>query len=386
MDKSIEEEDIQGLEKEIDAAVDRLFVEKMIRPEESSLAKSPIVSPPYGVEKKFEREKLSETPSTSPVLLKSIEKIESQLLSLEWEITKENIGKTRDEIVTLQKLSEGKPDLSIILNRMVEVLNFMSQNEEKILPPFIKFLLDSKETLKLLTREETEGEVNLYKKLVVEGMEARFSCLEGMRENRTTRPSLGFEGEGSKTEISIGLKRMEEIVKRMSLFSEKMDEILIKMDQHLLAHERTGKRYSWLPDEKRLVPVKVTLFRAGNKIFGVESDRVLKLYKIPATFYDKFIKLPKIRLKDFEVEMIHLNKAFPTMEEERRGEKQILALRGEGEYQGLIIDQVISKLSTPLARGGEEGGYLLGWIDWTYQNQPVEIPIIDLKNFKNQMF
>ena len=77
---------------------------------------------------------------------------------------------------------------------MEKVLIHMIKNEENIQPPWIKFLLDSKETIKLLMRKETEGEINIYKQLAYLGIEARFSCLEGMKEAKIIQPSFSQRG------------------------------------------------------------------------------------------------------------------------------------------------------------------------------------------------
>jgi len=42
---------------------------------------------------------------------------------------------------------------------------------------------------------------------------------------------------------------------------------------------------------------------------------------------------------------------------------------------------VLKKLSTLSERGRGAGGYFSGVIHITYQEQPVEIPILDLKKF-----
>jgi hypothetical protein len=207
MDKIIGEEDLKGLEEEIDDAVDRLFVDKkggvtdsflmessllessLKSPMEERSTQFPILEPLIKpsllepsdeVDNKFEQE--SPLRPTSPPIpyLKSIEKMEAQLLSLEWEITGEKLKKTREEVLALRELLKQKTDMTSILNYMEKSLNHMIKNEENIQPSWIKFLLDSKETLKLLMRKETEGEINIYKQLAYLGIEARFSCLEGM--------------------------------------------------------------------------------------------------------------------------------------------------------------------------------------------------------------
>jgi hypothetical protein len=360
------------LEKEIDLAVDRLFVEKKRGSAEGSLMESSNSELSYEMEKKFDREKVSPPPSISPPFLKSIEKMESQLLSLEWEITKENLQKTREEVLHLRGIFNEEPNISFALNLMGEVLSYMIKKDENIRPPFIKFLLDAKETIKLLLKKETDSEINIYKQLAYSGIEARFSCLEGIK----------LEGERDHEGTSTaGGKQIEEILSKMNTFSEKMDELLKKLDQHLLDHERPIQKIPEPVRETKPLLVQVTIFRVDGRLFGVESDKISKIFKIPSNLYDKFSTQQKIRLKDFELRMIDLKKIFSIQGEDKKGEKQILALKENEEFKGLMIDQILNKLSSHLDIKEGYSQYFSGMIHWTYEGQPVEIPVLDLKKF-----
>lgn len=382
MEKIFGEEDIKGLEKEIDSAVDRLFVEKKRELSESPLTESPIPEPPYEMGKGVDREGFFHSVSPSPPLLKPIEKMEAQLLSLEWEITKENLGKTKEEVLTLKGIFREHPTVSSVLSLMEEVLNHMMINEESIRPPVIKFLLDSKETIKLLMKKETDSEISIYKNLVYSGIEARFSCLERIKEPKAKQPPLGVSGEGESGEISlVGGKKIEEILNKMNLFSGKMDEILKKIDRYLLIHERPTQKPPEKLVETKPLAVNITIFKVDAKLFGVESDKVVKIFKVPSAFCDKFSNQQKIRLKDFELRMIDLKKIFSIQGEDRKGEKQILTVKDNGEYKGLMIDQVLNKLSTHLDIAEGYGEYVSGMISWTYQDHLVKIPILDIRQF-----
>jgi len=97
---------------------------------------------------------------------------------------------------------------------MEKLLIRMIKNDGNIRPPQIKFLLDSKETLKLLMNEETGGEINIYRQLALAGIEAKFLSLEGLEETREERPSLGQREETDKTAIpKMWEKQMEGILR-----------------------------------------------------------------------------------------------------------------------------------------------------------------------------
>ena len=326
----------------------------------------------------------SPAPPSAPVQFsKSIEDMEAQLLSLEWEITEEKLKKTKEEILALGELLKQKPDIASILSDMEKVLSHMIENEENIRPSWIKILLDSKDTIKLLTRQEKGGEINIYKQLAYLGIEARFSSLEGMKETKIVQPSLGKAEGTEKTEASIpGEKKIEDMSNKMILFMAKVEEIFGTMKQQISRLEETTRKPPTPSIEVSSKPVNVTIFRVDQKLFAVESEKVFKLFNVPNSFQKKYSGQEKIRLRDFEVKMINLRKIFAIQGGASKGEMiKILAVKDNVEYKGFMVDQVIKKTSAPFEKKGEVGGYFSGVIRSTYQEQSVEIPILDLKKF-----
>ena len=402
-EKTIAEEDLKGLEKEIDAAVDRLFVEKVGEPLKSASASPPLTGAFREMKREAEWEMVPPAPLTpltgafqemkreaewemvppaplTPSASRPIEKLETQLLSLEWEITKENLGRTVEEVLALWKGFKETPDVSTILNRMVKVLNYMIQNEEGIQPPLIRFLLDSKETIKLLMRKEAEGDISIYKKLAHAGIEARFLGLEGLHEVKSKPPSVKVEVPEEKAETSLMRPELsEKIIQRMESFSERLDKMIEKMSQHLSAHERLTESPGARSGNGSSLKTKVTVFKTGERLFGVESDKVMKLFKVPSPLCKKMVQLRKVRLKGLEVRMIDFRKFFSVSGEDQEEARQVLILKGDGEYKGLMMDRVLNRLSGPLEQGGESNEYLLGMIRWTYEDLPVKVPILDFE-------
>jgi chemotaxis signal transduction protein len=460
MDKLMEEEDLKGLEEEIDNAVDRLFVERKRDGEESFSMESPIVDSPskfsasepsimppvfkspvrphsFDVESPLLETSITESalaepplrtppveppgmppalesparphpfepPIPSPVLeasyefeedlaeerplhpssppssaavpfLKSIEKMEAQLLSLEWEITGEKLEKTREEVLALKELFKQKADLTFILGCMESVLNHMIKNQEGIRPPWIKFLLDSKETIKLLMRKEAGAEINSYKQLAYLGIEARFSCLEGMRDVKISQPSSGAPMVSLPAENKIG-----EMEKSVHSLMERVEEIFGTIQQQIVKLEETSRKPPAPSLETRSLvnpAIHVTIFRIDERLFGVESEKVFKLFKVPNTFEEKCSDQRKIRLRNFEVKIIDLKKLLAIPEGGPKEQIRILTVKEDGEYKGFMIDEVLKRVSILSDRKREASGYFSGIVHITYQDQAVEIPILDL--------
>jgi len=444
MDKVAEEEDFKGLDEEIDDAVDRLFIDnkrgsgksfsmespalktplKSIieepslksptsepsmesLPMESSM-ESPISEPliqpssaepsmkPSFLEPSFEFEleknlpleknlDSETTPHPPSVLLqfsKSIDNMEAQLLSLEWEISEEKLKKAREEILALRELLKQKPDLASILSDMEKVLGHMLENEENIRPSWIKILLDSKETIKLLARNETDGEINTYKQLAYLGIEARFSSLEGLKEPKSVQPSLAKGEAIEKADPPLlGEKKIDDMSNKMNLFMGNVEEMFRTMKQQISRLEDTTRKPAAPPVEVKPKAVNITIFRIDKKLFGVESEKVFKLFKLPSTLQKRYSNQDKIQFKDFELKMINLNKTLAIPGGTPKGEIRILAVKDNGGYKGFMVDQVVKKVSAPSEKEGKVGEYFSGIIHSTYQERSVEIPILDLRKF-----
>lgn len=74
-------------------------------------------------------------------------------------------------------------------------------------------------------------------------------------------------------------KEIEAILSRMNLFSERLEEVFKKMDRILSRLGPAG--------DTRSHPIHVTVFKVGERLFGVGSDKVFKLFKVPNSFHDR---------------------------------------------------------------------------------------------------
>jgi chemotaxis protein histidine kinase CheA len=304
--------------------------------------------------------------------------MESQLLSLEWEITKENIGRTKDEILALRESFKEKPDISSVLGLMEKVLNYMVKNEEKIRPPLVKFLLDSKETIKLMLKKEGHSDINIYKQLAYVGIQARYSCLEELKETRQEQVAVSLK-EGKDDFIEERNTQINEVMNKMNLFLEKIEELFKRVDQYQLKPEQGVHEPSSQPGKGRPIHMNITIVKVGTRLFGVESEKVVKLFKVPSGLHEKYASQQKIRLKDFEVRLIDLKKIFSIQKGDEKEELKILTVKDKEEHKGLMVDQVLERLAVQSYIGGTYGEHFLGAFPWTYQERPIEIPILALE-------
>ncbi len=317
-----------------------------------------------------------------PPYLKSIDQLEAQLLSLEWEITQEKLEKTRQEVGTLQELLKQRKDVGSVLGFMGNVLAEMITDEQNIHPSMVKFLLDAKETVKLLFEREDEREFEIYKQLARDGIEARFASL---RERKKTvmeqplEPAARQPIESPSEKVPVEWKRVEEGLNQWNRFFGKAESLLQRIEQRLSELGRRGQATP-PPSEREGLPVMdITVFKSFGKLYGVESDKITKLYKLPSSFGAEWGDLPKIVLKDREVALIDLKKAFPGESWQPVAMSKLLTVQSEGKWKGVFVEEVLKRFSAAPSERKENGKPLLGTVQWNYQASPVDVPILDVR-------
>jgi hypothetical protein len=361
-----------------------LFQEKPLPPPRVSMSlraeeRTLEVSGPE-VEQDLFAERPSHRPSVSAPVPDPMEKIETQLLSLEWEITNEGIEKTKERIIELRRDWSGQPQILSVSHWMEKVLDSMLKSDANIRPPLIKFLMDAKDTIKVLRQEGATNEISIAKTLAYNGIEARFLGLTGLREAQAQGSFQETRDAGGRGAVpEAGMKRIEEIADQIHRLSRTMQEALEKIEERLsrLEQQPLSRREEEAP---RSAPwLTVMVFTLDGRVFGVQNEQVFKLFKVPPTFRDKVVDQQRIRVKNVEVKLVDLKKIFSIREKGRERELKILIVKDDGEYKGLMIEQVLQKVSTcsELAKGA--GDYFIGSIPWTYQERPVEISVLDVK-------
>lgn len=369
MDKKISEDEFLELEQEIDSAVDRLFRDK-VEFQEGTEGGS-LLEPTALVEPQPRKLPRKHTP---------LEGLEAQLLQLEWEVTAENLRKSEEEVKALQREFKGDSRILSVLGMMEGVLQRMIEKGGGVQPSLMKFLLDAKEVLKLFLKPMEEGST-LYPQLLCDGLEARASSLLSSAPAfpKPISPSLdqgADEGPGAQ-----GWKRFEELAEGLRGISERMERILSRLESLLLRVE-SGK-----PEPERVgtgegIPLRVVLFRACGKLYGVEHAKVYKIFRVPEDIWARYGGVQRIRLKDLEVRLIDLGEFFPTERREGPLGERMLLVREDGQYLGFRIEEVVKQLSAPLwGRAQPSSSPVIGHVRWRFANRSVDVPVLDPGRF-----
>ena len=439
MDKTLREEDLKLLEDEIDSAVNRLFVAKQGEAAEGSSVESPLVGPssrvgespevhtppsfepmdPSILELSSEMEK-SRGPVPEPPLVQdepvrwgeslqidqpvrkekpirmeeprpvppapvsvpdTLEKLETQLLSLEWEITRENLERTSREVLALKEGWGGAAEASPVLELMERVLNLMIHQGENISPRLINFLMDAKETVKLLIKQGTDNEMKIYGKLAVEGLEARFLCLERSTEvsGQASPRNLAERVDPEKRPMVLD-RPQEELSNKMNSYYERLEETLQRIDHRLSSLGEWTRKAPAVRAEgmgTAPVPLNVTVFKVDGRFFGVPSERVFKLFRIPEGMQDRLKDLERIHLQGMDVKVVELSKLFSIQRQRAGEESRMLIVKHEEAFKGLLIERVLQKISSRVEPDTPCDEYSTGIISWKYQDQRIDVPILN---------
>jgi hypothetical protein len=323
-----------------------------------------------------------------PSYLKSIDQLEAQLLSLEWEISPEKLQKTREEVGTVRELLKQRKDIESILGFMGSVLDRMIADEENIDPASIKFLLDAKETIKLSFEREDEREFEIYKSLAREGIEARFRALGGVKKPLGEFASSSpVEPRSEKTpaekapaeKIPAEWKKVEELLPQWNHFFERAESLLQRIEQRFSELEKRSGAPPGSSAKETLPSMDITVFKSYGKLYGVESQKIMKLYKVPLSFEERYGDRPKVRIKGKDVTLVDLKKMFPDELWLPAETSRLLMIQGEGKFKGLIVEEVLKRIISSPSDRGKNGKPVLGLIHWNYQAHPVEVPILDVE-------
>jgi hypothetical protein len=118
--------------------------------------------------------------------------------------------------------------------------------------------------------------------------------------------------------------------------------------------------------------------RIGQKLFGVATENVFKLYKVPDGVAGNYADEEKIRIKDLEVRIVDPGRLLLVDRDREAGGAKLLALRDGREYKGLWIDAVVKTLSAAM-ESESSGDCFSGIVRWMHEGNPVTVPVLNVK-------
>lgn len=264
--------DLSDLEKEIDATVDNLLVEKEDRinpspplkaqpqaPPQTPPQSPPQAPPPPSHPSLSEKIDIPDTlsPSTPHVQTsqsfsgkfhEKLEEVEAQLLTLEWDINSKHLNNAITHLQDLRKHSHLGNELEKVIILIQKVLYQLILDESKLTPSALKFLQKSWKAVKGMTDERFSLEID--KKTLVGDLIAEFQRLkigEGISQEKTKT----VEGTGTLEERIMrreeGAEANSQQKAQMSLVA--LDKFMSKLEKLVLVVSEERKKWEDIHQE-----------------------------------------------------------------------------------------------------------------------------------------
>jgi len=175
---------------------------------------------------------------------------------------------------------------------------------EKIGPSLMKFLMTPRKPSNSFLKKETNEQMDLYRRLAYEGIQARFSGASRppLPHLSPVPPPRPVEKVDLVQVASAGPKMVEELSNALGDYFGEWIERFKKIDEHLsglnewirnASEELLQRRSTSTPS------VHVTVFKVDGRYFGVPSEKVFKLFKVPASFTIGLSNQQRIRPQRF---------------------------------------------------------------------------------------
>jgi hypothetical protein len=340
------ENELKGLENEIDQAIDSLFVDKA-NEKEGTPSKTagmsvsgPVKTPEAERESAEMGQKIpSQEPETggSPIglevspkqtdgPLRNLENLETHLLSLEWEISPDLIQKISSELGFLKEAHGNDPPIFNVIEVMGKVANALGDDQGNITPESLRFLLDAKDGIKLL-RDELRDQA-AYKNMVASGILARYRLMQDQRVT-PTEERTDFHEERELEELKSDLKEL----------SQQLRDRIRQLGSITQKLQSTPSA----PPEM----VRTVLVESSGRVFAIERDRVLRSIQIPHPVVRKVWRDGEIRIRGDRLPLVNLLRVFKLTDNLEGKQKAVVLIeRGNGRL-AILVDRLLQKREIP---------------------------------------
>jgi len=339
-----------GLETEIDRAVDSLFVEKRQQSDgaratslqdsgESSRAAMRTRSEapqaqPASRRPELEAEKPAE--KTGPVAeradraRRNLENLETHLLSLEWEISRELIEKIISELNFLKEEHRNDRVVFQVADVMDKVAHLLAKDEGNITPENLRFLLEAKDGIKLLSDDLKDRED--YKNMILSGILARYRLMHDQKK-RPTEPRSGTPSDGEVADIAKALRALSD---ELRVEIRELGRIAQDLQQGQPVQRASQKG------------VDTVLIESCGRVFAIEKERVVRSVQIPYRMVRTVWRDREIRIRGVRLPLINLFRLFKFKGKiEARDRPVVLTQKGDRTL-AILADRVLERTEIPV--------------------------------------
>lgn len=316
----MKEIDFDELEKEIDRAIDTLFVSEDEEKKEAKPSKVPAEGkvPPEGVQSRLAED-----------LRKDLEDIEVQLLTIEWEFKPEGL---RRAVGLLQGLRERPLPEGLVqgLELLQKALHRFLLDESNVTPEGVKFVQDLWKFLK--------G--------VAEGGEPSAERLETFQRDydrlfqRVVPTSVSSKVEAQP---AVGVEELLRAWERAELLLNEAIGKLQELRDKVAAEKSSLLKGTSSPGRER----EMALFRRGDLYVAIDPKRIARTVPTDPTTAASFLKRGRIKLRDGTLPL------HPRSGGEEVGQSPLVVIfRAERGLQGFIADEALGRGAVAITSSG----------------------------------
>jgi hypothetical protein len=341
-------EDQEGLEKEIDQTIDSLFVEKGSGKAGQGGATGPGSGEPGdagGVEletlvRKVGEEEIASGPSEplpteSDGPLRNLENLETHLLSLEWEISPGIIEEIVSELGFLKEVYRSDRGIFRVVDLMSKVAHSLADDEGNITAQNLRFLLEAKDGIKLLSAE-LKGKED-YKNLVLSGVLARYQLMQGQRRRKAKERG----GSG-------GDRYFDNLTEDLRNLSQKLQIEVRQLGS--LTRKLQGRRDDSAPSET----VGTVLVETSGRVFAIERDIVIRCLRVPHDMVRTVWRDREIRIRGVRSPLVNLFRLLRLKGRVKAGNKTVVVIRKGDGTLAVLVDRLLQTRAIPLKRIRDE--------------------------------
>jgi len=339
----------EELEEEIDQTIDSLFVEKGAEKKAAQPAvmstppEEPAKAPEVDVESLVQEIVEEETPpepleplSTEPEgPLRNLENLETHLLSLEWEISPGIIEEIVSELGFLKEVYRSDRGIFRVVDLMSKVAHSLADDEGNITAQNLRFLLEAKDGIKLLSAE-LKGKED-YKNLVLSGVLARYQLMQGQRRRRAKERG----GSG-------GDRYLDNLTEDLRNLSQKLQIEVRQLGS--LTRKLQGRRDDSAPPET----VGTVLVESSGRVFAIERDIVIRCLRVPHDMVRTVWRDREIRIRGVRFPLVNLFRLLRLKGRVKAGNKAVVVIRKGDGTLAVLVDRLLQTRTIPLKRIRDE--------------------------------
>ncbi len=322
--------DGEGLEKDIDHAIDSLFVEKGVEAEKAPSAamgmastepvKSPEVKPGPRVQESVSQRTDSPT--------RNLENLETHLLSLEWEISRDVIGKVISELGFVREAYRNNRAIFQVVEIMDRVAHSLIDDEGNITPESLRFLLEAKDGIKLL-RDELKDKEDC-KNMILSGILARYQLMQSQGET----PDREDHNSARERDFATLARDLRKLSRQLQVEIRQLGAITKELQP----------RRELLPASEM---VETVLVESSGRVFAIEKDLVLRSVKIPFTMVRTIWKDREIRIRGTRLPLINVFRLFRLKGRVEPNEKTVVMIKKGGRTLAVLVDRLLQGKGIP---------------------------------------